>query len=242
MPRAAPILLASLWLVSLSACAPVMLGRTPTPAAPGVTELSVSAGYPIGLTSLPPDTGSFGPGPAYWPLPPPLGFSVAYGRSETLETNVALMVAPGLAGSVATGAPTNSAINVGARYGVKNRFQEGPVELAFDAGGSLYLTNVGVDAGILAAAPLGGAKLYGGLRGFGVFPVSGGFGGLSGAAALTVGGELPTGDGSSVLLELTLLTNLYNGEDYRVPDPSNAASPTPQPVGFSLVPAVGFTF
>lgn len=93
--------------------------------------------------------------------------------------------------------------------------------------------------GNLAAAPLGGAKLYGGLRGFGVFPVSGGFGGLSGAAALTVGGEVPTDDGSSVLLELTFLTNLYNGEDYRYPSNSSL---TPQPIGFSLIPAVGFSF
>lgn len=47
-------------------------------------------------------------------------------------------------------------------------FQKEPLELAFDYGGSLYLTNVGVDAGILAAVPLGDTKLYGGLRGFGV--------------------------------------------------------------------------
>ena len=226
-------------LLSLSACAPVILGRTPTPAAPGVTETSVSAGYPIGLTNLPPDnTNLFGPTPAYWPLPLPLGVQISYGRSETLETNFALMVSPGLGGAVVTGTG-NSAVNIGARYGVKNRFQGEPVELAFDYGGSLYVTNVGVDAGILAAVPLGAAKLYGGLRGFGSYYYGSGVGG---AVALTVGSEVPAGEGASIMLELTFLANLYNGEDYLAPGPANPSAPAPQPVGFSLVPAINFSF
>lgn len=61
-------------LLSLSACAPVILGRTPTPTALGVTKWSVGAGYPVGLTKAPPDAdpGLFDPiVPAYWPLPLP---------------------------------------------------------------------------------------------------------------------------------------------------------------------------
>ena len=241
MLRTARALSASLRFV-LSACAPVMLGRTPTPAAPGVTEMSVSAGYPVGLTCLLPDgTDLFGPEPAYWPLPLPPGFQIAYGRSETLETNFSLMVAPGLSGAVGTGVGYAPA-NVGARYGVKNRFQEEPVELAFDYGGSLYLLNVGLDAGILAAVPLGAAKLYGGLCGFGVLPVSGGLGLLGGAVSLSVGGEVPLAGRPSVLLELTLLTNLYNNAPYPVYNPVSPSAYTPQPVGFSLVPALSVRF
>lgn len=115
------------------------------------------------------------------------------------------------------------------RYGAKERFREGPVELAFDYGGSLYLTNVGFDAGVLAATPLGEAKLYGALRGFGTYYYASGVGG---AAALILGAEVLT-DQTSVTLELSLLTNLYNGV---------SADSRAQPVGFSLVPAVSFTF
>lgn len=58
-------------LVSLNACAPVLLGRTPTPAAPGETETSLSLGYPFGLTELPVCDFCEYVGPAYWPLPYP---------------------------------------------------------------------------------------------------------------------------------------------------------------------------
>lgn len=198
-------------LTFLSACAPVMLGRTPTPAPVGETKLSASASYPVGLTEPPfaVDTGLFELyDPAYLPLPLPLDFRIAYGRSETLETSVELMVSPGLNGSVVTGSVGGGGVyNLGLRYGVKNRFQEAPVELAYDFGGSVYPLSLtlGVDGGILAAVPLGSAKLYGGLRGFvGIFP------GI-GAAALTVGGEVPLEDAQSVMLELTLLANGYNG-------------------------------
>ena len=225
---------------ALSACAPVMLGRTPTPAAPGETKLSASASYPVGLTEAPApvETGlvSF-TDPAYSPLPLPLDFRIAYGRSETLETNVELMVSPGLSGSVVTGNVGGGGVyNFGLRYGVKNRFQETPVELAYDFGGSVYPLSLtlGVDGGILAAVPLGEAKLYGGLRGFvGFFP------GL-GAAALTVGGEVPIEDAQSVMLALTLLVNRYNGATYS--SPGDPIPPAPQPFGFTLVPAVAFNF
>ncbi len=139
-----------------------------------------------------------------------------------------------------------SAVGFVARYGVKDRFQEAPIELAFDYGGSLYLSNVGIDGGILAAVPFGDARLYGGLRGFGSFVFGKYLGGdledrslnsFGGAAALTVGGEVPFGGGPSVMLELTFLTNFYNGAIYYTP-----SNTSPRPVGFSLVPALTFNF
>jgi len=218
MPRAARTLFAFFWLLCLSACAPVILGRTPTPVATGVTEVSLSLGYPFGLTEPPSCEFCEYVGPAYWPLPLPVTLHVAYGRTEVSETNVGLMILP-----------YPSAPLVGVRYGAKERFRKEPVELAFDYGGSLYLTNVGFDVGVLAATLLGEAKLYGALRGFSTYYYASG---VSGAAALTVGAEVPI-DQASVMLELSLLTNLYNGV---------SADSRAQPVGFSLVPAIGFTF
>ncbi len=204
------------FVIGLNACAPVIVTRTPTPTAPGVTEANLSFGYPFGLTALPSCAFCEYVGPAYWPLPLPL--QVAYGRSETLETNVGLMILP-----------TPSALGVGMRYGAKERFQEEPVAFAFDYGGSLYLTNVAVDLGVLGSVPFEGARLYGALRGFGSLS----WAGQPTAAALTFGGAVPVSEGSRVLLELTLLTNGYNG----VGDQEGA-----QPVGFSLVPTIGFEF
>ena len=227
--------------VFLSSCAPVMLGRTPTPAPVGETKLSASASYPVGLTEVPAPPGGrlFGePDPAYSPPPSPLSFRIAYGRNEAWETNLELMLSPGINGSVVVGYPNSANTpNAGARYGAKNRFQTKPVELAFDFGASLYAPSftLGADAGILAAVPLGDAKLYGGLRGFvGLFP------GI-GAAALTVGGEVPLEDTQSMMLELTLLVNRYNGARYAFAQDPNPPPP-PQPIGFTLVPAIAFNF
>ena len=235
---------ALLLFCGMSACAPVMLGRTPTPAAPGETKLSAAVNYPVGLTEPPAPKPSenrlFGENdPAYSPLPLPLSFRIAYGRNEAWETNLELMLSPGISGSVVdgTGFSNGNPLNVGARYGAKNRFQTEPVELAFDFGASLYAPGItfGADAGILAAVPLGDAKLYGGLRGFvGAFP------GI-GAAALTVGGEVPLEKSQSVMLELTLLVNRYNGASYFIGD-DPSPPPPPQPIGFTLVPAITFNF
>ena len=243
MLRAARAFLILFSLTGLASCAPVMLGRTPTPAAPGVTRISACANYPVGLTEPPAPKPSenqlFGENdPAYSPLPLPLSFRIAYGRNEAWETNLELMLSPGISGSVVDGNAFSNGnpINGGARYGAKNRFQTEPVELAFDFGASLYAPGVafGADAGILAAVLLGDAKLYGGLRGFvGTFP------GI-GAAALTVGGEVPLENTQSVMLELTLLANMYNGAEYA--GPNRPISPPPQPIGFTLVPAITFNF
>ena len=202
-------------VVGLGACAPVILTRTPTPTAPDVTDTSLGFGYPFGLTALPFCDFCEYVGPAYWPLPLPLTFQVAYGRTETLETNVGLMLLP-------------SASGVCVRYGAKERLQQEPVAFAFDYGGSLYLTNVAVDLGVLGSVPFEGAELYGALRGFGSLSWAG-----QPTAALTVGGAVPVSEESRVLLELTLLANSYNG----VGEQEGV-----QPVGFSLVPAIGFEF
>lgn len=206
-------------MLLLAACAPVMLGRTPTTVAPGKTETSLSLGYPFGLTSLPECEGCEYVGPAYWPLPLPLTVHIAYGRSEVSETNVGVMLSP-----------LPSFPGLGVRYGFKERFSEAPVQLAYDAGASLYLTNIAFDGGVLAALPLDEVKIYGALRGFGGLYFAGGVGG---GAALTVGGKIPATPDSSLLLELSLLTNFLNGV---------SATGTPSPVGFSLVPALSFTF
>ena len=240
MLRSVRVSLVFFSLLSLAACAPVMLGRTPTPAPVGETKLSAGATYPVSLTQppTPPEVSGFEPDPAYSPLPLPLSFRIAYGRTEAWETNLELMLSPGINGSVVSGYPGGVGVpNIGARYGAKNRFQTEPVELAFDFGASFYpLVNLGVDTGILAAVPLGDAKLYGGLRGFvGVFP------GI-GAAALTVGGEVPLENSQSVMLELTLLVNRYNGASYARPRPGDPVPPAPQPIGFTLVPALAFNF
>lgn len=226
MPRAAPILLAFFWLLSLSACTPVLLGRTPTPAAPGTSEVTLLAGYPFGLTrapceAQPADPSCFeghGLGPAYWPTMLPFALHVTRGRSENSEINFAVMAFP------------NPELPlVGGRLGAKDRFQQVPVALASDYGASLHLSNFGLDGGVLAAVPVYGTELYGALRGFGAYY----FGwGLGGGAALTVGSSVPIGD-SSVLLELSLLAGLYNNLT-----PSSCV----QPLGFALVPALGFAF
>ncbi len=125
--------------------------------------------------------------------------------------------------------PAPSALGVGVRYGAKERFQKEPVAFAFDYGGSLYLTNVAADLGVLGSVPFENAEPYGALRRFGslswaVQPK---------AAALTVGGAVPVSEGSRVLLELTLLAHNYNGA---------GEQEGVQPIGFSLVPATGFEF
>ena len=219
-----------------------MLGRTPTPAPVGETKLSAGATYPVGLTQPPARVNNkFENDPTYSPLPLPLSFRVAYGRNETWETNLELMLSPGLNGSVVSGDPYGTSTpNAGARYGAKNRFQTEPVELAFDFGASLYAPGftLGADAGVLAALPLGDAKLYGGLRGFGILANQPNT--FGGAVALTVGGEVPLKNTRSVMLELTLLANTYNGAEYA--GSNRPISPPPQPIGFTLVPAITFNF
>ena len=212
-------------LLSLSACAPVILGRTPTPVPVGKTETSIAFGYPVGLTQI---TVCDGPtyrddcfseyiGPDYWPLPMPLSLTFARGTAKNQEFNITAQVVP-----------YPSSPFPGVRFGSKELLMDGPVLLAGDYGASLYLSNLGADVGILGSLPLGGAE-YGALRGFGNLNWTG-FPSL--AASLTLGSAVSVSAGQRVLLELTLLANSYNGVGPR----------GVQPVGFSLVPAIGFSF
>lgn len=59
---------------------------------------------------------------------------------------------------------------------------------------------------------------------------------------MTVGGVVPIGGDWGVMLELTFLTNRYNGAAHLVSEPANFLLHTPQAVGFSLVPAINFSF
>lgn len=214
-------------LLSLSACAPVILGRTPTPAPVGQKDISAIFGYPLELTQI---TVCDGPtyrddcfseyiGPDYWPLPMPLSLTFARGTAENQEFNITAQVVP-----------YPSSPFPGVRFGSKELLIDGPVLLAGDYGASLYLSNLGADVGILGSVPLEGAELYGGLRGFGNLNWTG-F--PSFAASLTLGSAVSVSAGQRVLLELTLLANSYNGVG-----PQEGV----QPVGFSLVPAIGFSF
>lgn len=210
----------------LSACAPVILGRTPTPAPVGQTDISATLGYPFELTVF---TACDGPnfrdgcfteyvGPDYWPLLLPLNLTFARGLTETQEFNVVaqLLLSP-------------SAPFPGVRFGGKDLLLEGPVLLAADYGASLYLSNLGADIGLLGSVPLAGVELYGALRGFGNLYFTGS---PNVAASFTLGGAISVAE-QQVLLELTLLVNGYNGIG-----PQEGV----QPVGFSLVPAIGFAF
>ncbi len=226
MLRAALILYAFV-LLSLSACAPVILGRTPTPVAVGETETSVAFGLPVDLTQITVCEGSTQQddcfseyiGPDYWPLPTPLSLTFARGTTEDQEFNITAQLVP-----------YPSALLPGVRLGGKDLLIKGPVLLAGDYGASLYLSNLGLDAGLLGSVPFAGGELYSALRGFGSLNWSG-FPNV--AASLTLGGAVSVSDENQILLELTLLANSYNGVG-----PQEGV----QPVGFSLIPAIGFAF
>ena len=214
-------------LVVLNACAPVLLGRTPGPAPVGGTRVSAALGYPVDLTRVSvcedpqrqSECATEYVGPDYWPKVLPVGLTFARGLTPTSEYNVSVYLSPSFSETL-----------FGVRVGGKELLSADAVLLAGDYGASLYLSNFGIDAGLLGSVPLAGAELYGALRGFGTLNFSG-F--PSVAASLTLGGAVSVSHESRVLLELTLLANSYNGIG-----PQEGV----QPVGFSLIPAVGFEF
>lgn len=165
----------------LSACAPVILGRTPMPAPVGQTDVSAVFGYPLELTQIvacesraPSDSCFFEyVGPDYWPLPMPLSVTFARGLTETQEFNITAQLVPYAFDPIP-----------GVRFGGKDLVLIEPGLLAADYGASLYLSNLAVDAGVLGSVPLGEAEFYGGLRGFGSFDWTGS---LNFAASLHAG-------------------------------------------------------
>ena len=206
----------------LSACAPVILGRTPTPAPVGKTEVFVAAGVPITLTPITicdrdPYTTPGCPfegfiSTDYWPRAAPVHIMSAWGVAEDTEVNTTFSLS----------------LTPGFRYGGKTRINESP-KLAFDYGASLYLSNISLDAGLLASVPYEGGEIYGALRGFGTLVWSYD---PSLAASVTLG-TIALVEGRRAFFELTLATGSYNG-----------AGPTAgvAPVGFTLTPALGFYF
>lgn len=217
-------------LVGLNACAPVLLGRTPSPAPVGVLEVSAVLGYPFALTVLPGcDNRGLGyvicaadplssVGPGYWPGTSLYDVTLAYGVVPGTEVNLA----------------GNLSLSPGIRLGGKTLLARGTLKVAADYGASLYLaSNAALDLGVLASVPYGETEVYTALRGFASFPYGFPEGDTTLAGALTVGGAIPSGEEQHILLELTLLANGYNGVS-----PLDGV----QPVGFSLIPAVGFRF
>lgn len=222
MPRATRTFFVFFWLLSLSACAPVILGRTPHPVPFGQTESSLALGLPLSLTPI---TICDGPTPepncpigilrpTYLPIAVPGHLTVARGLEGGGEFNYTFLLAA----------------NPGVRFGGKNLLREAPVALAVDYGASLLLANAGLDVGLLAGLPFEGGELYGGVRGFGTLPWTGFDPGLS--AALTLGTQAPASGRINAFFELTLsaaFSEAYGLEGI-------------QPVGFSLVPAFGLMF
>lgn len=225
MPHAARVLFASFWLVSLSACAPVMLGRTPTPAAVGETEVHIAAGYPLLLTPLTVCSGSdpySDPdcpfegyvGLDYWPRAAPIHIMSAWGVAPDTEANTTfgLSLAPGF------------------RLGGKTLVSATLPKLAVDYGASLSVSGSGLDAGLLASVPYEGGEIYSALRGFGNVYWLGSPAGLLGALTL---GSIATANGYKVFFEVTLSTGRYNEFG-----PTAGVSP----LGFFVTPAFGFYF
>ncbi len=160
----------------LSACAPVILGRTPTPVAVGTNEVYLAGGGSFSATplvvcrgpELEPECPFEGVGkPDYWPKAASLQLMNAWGTAPGTELSSTFMLLP----------------LPGYRFGGKTLLAEHS-GFALDYGASLFVSNVGLDVGLLAGVPFSGGEVYSGLRGFGSVYWSGG-GSVS--AALTVG-------------------------------------------------------
>lgn len=205
---------------SLASCAPVIVGRTPQPAAPEKWEFSLNAGYPL-LSLYPNDPFN---GPVQAPIAQPVNLFLArgVGGNTELSGTLSLSLSPSL------------------RLGGKTLLVGESVPLAVDYGASWfplgnggYLSDVVFDAGLLVSYPQPGVEPYGALRGFlGASPIRATDSPrLTGA--VTVGVDMPAGRGS-FFAELTAATTaFYAAEYYNAPLP---------PIGFSIVPALGYRF
>jgi hypothetical protein len=190
--RAAVLILTSLFLVTLSACAPVIWGRLPQPLEPGQRETRFALGYPTPLTALAPCTGASpdpecatgGIAPGHWPVAMPLQLNLARGVAEGRTTNLAALLIPYATFPFP-----------GLRYGVTERLGEGP--LALDYGAALFVSNASLDFGVSAATPLGAADLYGALRGVGTLFRLGATG-LAGGGTLALGVQVPASEAQRV--------------------------------------------
>ncbi len=200
------VLLACLFLAS---CAPVIVGRTPQPAAPEEWEFSLNVGYPF----LNPYKNDPVNGPTQTPAAQPVNLLLSRGVGGNTEVNgtLSLSLIPSL------------------RLGGKTLLVGGMVPVAVDYGVSIPV--IGFDAGLLFSYPQPGVEPYGALRGFVTNVSNPSY--FSVAGALTIGADIPTGSGS-FFVEVTAHTTTFDGAEYY-----NAPRP---PVGFSIVPALGYRF
>ncbi|MDQ3398450.1 MAG: hypothetical protein M3511_11920 [Deinococcota bacterium] len=195
--------------LSLASCAPVIVGRTPQPAAPEEWEFSLNLGYPL----LNPYENDPLNGPTQTPTAQPVNLFLSRGVAGNTEVNgtLSLSLAPSL------------------RLGGKTLLISGMIPVAIDYG--VFIPDIGFDAGLLFSYPQPGVELYGALRGFmnNVVYLSD----FSVAGALTIGADIPAGSGN-FFIELTAHTTMFEGAEYY-----NAPLP---PIGFSIVPALGYRF
>lgn len=197
--------------LSLASCAPVIVGRTPQPAAPEEWEFSLNVGYPI----LNPYENDPLNGPTQTPTAQPVNLFLSRGVGGNTEVNgtLSLSLAPSL------------------RLGGKTLLVGGMVPIAVDYG--VFIPDIGFDAGVLFSYPQPGVEPYGALRGF-VTNVSNPSH-LSVAGALTVGADISTGSGSFFVEVTAHTTTFFGAEGF---DPPLLLPP----VGFSIVPALGYRF
>ena len=172
-------------VVSLSACAPVLLGRTPTPAPVGETQVRIAAGYSALLTPITVCSDPFRDpacpfegyvGVDYWPRAMPVDIVSAWGVTPETEANTTfgLSLAPGF------------------RLGGKTLVSATLPKIALDYGASLSISGSGLDAGLLVSVPYEGGEIYSALRGFGNVYWLGSPASLSGA--LTLGSMVTAND------------------------------------------------
>lgn len=195
-----------------------MLARTPEPVEAGEIRASIVTSYSLYLTSLPPCEPSTCPpdgiGPAYLPISTPFNVFFANGLEGNAEWNftIAMGYLPGL------------------RVGYKQLLLQDSLKLALDFGGSLYFSNAGADLGLLMSFPSGDMEPYLAARGFFNYYWFNSPSSLTWAA--TVGNRFSLGH-SDLFVELTLATGAFDG----IGSLGNV-----NPVGWSIVPAIGFRF
>ena len=143
-------------------CAPVIVGRTPQPAAPEEWEFSINAGYPSNFDH--PETRI--------PIAQPANLFLSRGVGGNTEVNGTLSPLSLWSGTIL-------------RLGGKTLLVDDMVPVAVDYGVSLPA--IGFDAGLLFSYPQPGVEPYGALRGFVTSLTY--LPGLSGA--LTVGADIP---------------------------------------------------
>lgn len=195
--------------LSLASCAPVIVGRTPQPAAPEEWEFSLNVGYPL----LNPYENDPLNGPTQTPTAQPVNLFLSRGVAGNTEVNgtLSLSLAPSL------------------RLGGKTLLISEMIPVAIDYG--VFIPDIGFDVGLLFSYPQPGVEPYGALRGFVNNVVN--LSDFSVAGALTIGADIPVGSGN-FFIELTAHTTMFEGAEYY-----NAPLP---PIGFSIVPALGYRF